>query len=38
VLQPEYDGDGNIVDIIPYYGESYSAQMLRYSSEYGTLI
>ena len=38
VLLPQYDGDGNIIDIIPYYGESYSSQMLRYSSEYGTLI
>ena len=38
MLLPLYDEQGNIVDIYPYYGESYAHQMLRYSSEYGTLI
>jgi dipeptidyl-peptidase-3 len=38
MLLPLYDEQGNIVDIYPYYGESYDHQMLRYSSEYGTLI
>ena len=33
-----YDHDGQIIDIQLYYGESYAHQMLRYSSEYGTLI
>ncbi len=38
VLLPQYDAAGNIIDILPYYGESYAHQMLRYSTEYGTLI
>ncbi len=38
VLLPQYDEKGEICDITPYYGESYAHQMLRYSSEYGTLI
>ncbi len=38
VLLPQYDSEGNMIDIIPYYGEGYAQQMLRYSSEYGTLI
>ena len=38
MLLPQYDTDGEIIDITPYYGESYTAQMLRYSQEYGTLI
>ena len=37
VLLPQYDEKGEIIDITPYYGESYAHQMLRYSSEYGTL-
>jgi dipeptidyl-peptidase-3 len=37
-LQPMYDINGEIIDIEPYYGESYAEQMLRYSTEYGTLI
>lgn len=37
-LLPIYDATGQIVNIEPYYGESYAQQMLRYSSEYGTLI
>ena len=35
---PVYDGDGEICDIQLNYGESYAHQMLRYSSEYATLI
>ncbi len=35
VLLPQYDEGGEVVDIVPYYGESYAHQMLRYSSEYG---
>lgn len=38
MLLPQYDARGEIVDIVPYYGESLAQQMLRYSSEYGTLI
>ncbi len=38
VLLPKYDEKGEIADIQPYYGEDYAHQMLRYSSEYGTLI
>ncbi len=38
VLLPQYDAEGNITDIVPYYGESYAHQMLRYSAEYGTLV
>ncbi len=38
VLLPVYDSKGEICDIQIYYGESYTHQMLRYSSEYGTLI
>lgn len=37
-LLPEYDAQGNIIDIHPYYHESYAHQMLHYSSEYATLI
>ena len=37
-LLPVHDKDGQICDIQVYYGESYAHQMLRYSSEYGTLI
>ena len=38
VLRPVKDGEGNIVDILPDYTESYEHQMLRYSSDYATLI
>jgi len=37
-LLPVYDADGHIADIHVDYGESYAHQMLRYSTEYGTLI
>ena len=37
-LLPLYDDNGQITDIQVYYGESYAHQMLRYSSEYATLI
>ena len=38
MMLPVYDQDGQMVDIQLYYGESYAHQMLRYSTEYGTLI
>ena len=38
VLLPQYDQQGRISDIQVNYGESYAHQMLRYSSEYATLI
>ena len=38
MMLPVYDNNGQIIDIQLYYGESYAHQMLRYSSEYGTLI
>ena len=38
MMLPVYDQDGHISDIQLYYGESYAHQMLRYSTEYGTLI
>ena len=37
-MLPVCDNDGSIVDIQLNYSESYAHQMLRYSSEYGTLI
>lgn len=37
-MLPVYDENGNICDIQLDYGESYAHQMLRYSTEYGTLI
>ena len=37
-LQPVLDNNGDICDIEVSYTESYVEQMLRYSSEYGTLI
>ena len=37
-LLPVLDRDGNIADIQVNYSESYAHQMLRYSTEYGTLI
>ena len=38
VMQPVYDDRGDICDIQLNYSESYAHQMLRYSSEYATLI
>ena len=37
-LLPVYDENNEISDIQVNYGESYAHQMLRYSTEYGTLI
>ncbi|MBQ3700622.1 MAG: dihydrofolate reductase [Prevotella sp.] len=37
MMTPVLDGDGQICDIHLNYSESYAHQMLRYSSEYGTL-
>ena len=37
VYVAEYDADGNITDVKLDYTEGYAEQMLRYSSEYGTL-
>ena len=37
-MLPVYDENGDICDIQLNYGESYAHQMLRYSSEYATLI
>lgn len=37
-LLPVFDDKGEICDIDVNYAESYAHQMLRYSSEYGTLI
>ena len=38
MMVPVLDTDGSICDIELNYSESYTHQMLRYSSEYGTLI
>ena len=38
VLMPVYDKDGVIIDVEVDYNEPYDHQMLRYSSEFGTLI
>ena len=38
VMQPVFDDQGAICDIQLNYSESYAHQMLRYSSEYATLI
>ena len=38
MMLPVYDENGEICDIQLNYSESYAHQMLRYSSEYGTLI
>jgi len=38
MLLPVYDTEGEVSDIMAYYGEHYSEQMLRYSRQYGTLI
>ena len=37
-LLPVYDADGKILDILVNYSETYDHQMLRYSTEYATLI
>lgn len=37
VYVAEYDAEGNITDVKIDYTEGYAEQMLRYSSEYGTL-
>ena len=37
-LLPVYDADGKIQDVLVNYSETYDHQMLRYSSEYATLI
>ena len=37
-LLPVYDANGEIQDILVNYSETYDHQMLRYSSEYATLI
>ena len=37
VYVAEYDAEGNITDVKLDYTEGYAEQMLRYSSEYGTL-
>lgn len=38
MMLPVYDEKGEICDIQLNYSESYAHQMLRYSSEYGTLV
>ena len=38
MMLPVYDQNGQMVDVQLYYGECYAHQMLRYSTEYGTLI
>ena len=38
MMLPIYDHNGQMIDVQLYYGESYAHQMLRYSTEYGTLI
>jgi len=38
MMLPVYDEKGKICDVQLNYGESYAHQMLRYSSEYGTMI
>ena len=38
MMLPVYDQNGQMTDVHLYYGESYAHQMLRYSTEYGTLI
>lgn len=37
ILKPVYDKENNITDILVDYSETYTEQMLRYSSEYATL-
>ena len=40
-INPRYevlrDASGQLLDIVPHYDESFSAQMLRYSRDYSTL-
>ena len=38
MLLPVTDGNGQMIDIDVNYSESYDHQMLRYSSEFGTLV
>ena len=38
MMLPVYNQNGQMADVQLYYGESYAHQMLRYSTEYGTLI
>ena len=38
MMLPVLDENGEICDVQVNYGESYAHQMLRYSSEYATLI
>lgn len=38
MLLLKHNAEGEITDVVPYYGESYAQQMLRYSTEYATLI
>ena len=38
MMLPVYDHNGEICDIQLNYSESYAHQMLRYSSEYATLL
>lgn len=38
MMLPVFDQNGQMADVQLYYGESYAHQMLRYSTEYGTLI
>ena len=38
MMLPVYAQNGQMADVQLYYGESYAHQMLRYSTEYGTLI
>ncbi|MCR5238831.1 MAG: dipeptidyl peptidase 3 [Prevotella sp.] len=38
MMLPVYDQNGQMADVQLYYGESYAHQMLRFSTEYGTLI
>ena len=38
MMLPVYDQNGQMADVQLYSGESYAHQMLRYSTEYGTLI
>lgn len=37
VYVPEYDAEGNIINVTLDYTEGYAEQMLRYSTEYATL-
>jgi dipeptidyl-peptidase-3 len=37
VYTPEFDKEGNVIDVKISYTEGYAEQMLRYSKEYETL-